>query len=178
MTTYLLFDRIYVVLEKEEIVMNSKEMTDELIRLFKRMQKINLFRNIASNLTQAETDVLMVLYFHQLDFKEPLTIKGISNFFNIKSSSTIQFVNSLEKYGYVERKSDKNDKRVTLVYITEFGMKIAKFVDTENRLIMKKIIEQEDIVEVKKAFDTINCVLDTIEEIPMKTIGIREELHS
>lgn len=90
--------------------MNSKELTDELIHLFTRMQKINLFRNIASNLTQAETDVLMLLYFHQLDFDEPLTIKGISNFFDIKSSSTIQFVNALERNGYVERKSDENDK--------------------------------------------------------------------
>lgn len=106
--------------------MNSKELTDELIRLFTRIQKINLFRNIASNLTQAETDVLMLLYFHQLDFNGPLTIKGISNFFEIKSSSTIQFVNSLEKHGYVERKTDENDKRVTLVYVTDFGMTIAK----------------------------------------------------
>ena len=58
--------------------MNSKELTDELIRLFTRIQKINLFRNIASNLTQAETDVLMLLYFHQLDFNGPL--KGLATF--------------------------------------------------------------------------------------------------
>lgn len=158
--------------------MNSKELTDELIRLFIRIQKINLFRNIASNLTQAETDVLMLLYFHQLDFNGPLTIKGISNFFEIKSSSTIQFVNSLEKHGYVERKTDENDKRVTLVFITDFGMSIAKKVDTDNRSIMKKNVEQEDKNEVKNAFNTINRVLDTIESIPMKTIDIREELDS
>lgn len=158
--------------------MNSKELTDELIRLFTRIQKINLFRNIASNLTQAETDVLMLLYFHQLAFNGPLTIKGISNFFEIKSSSTIQFVNSLEKHGYVERKTDENDKRVTLVLITDFGMTIAKKVDTDNRSIMKKIVEQEDKIEVKNAFNTINRVLDTIESIPMKTIDIREELDS
>ena len=158
--------------------MNSKELTDELIRLFTRIQKINLFRNIASNLTQAETDVLMLLYFHQLDFNGPLTIKGISNFFEIKSSSTIQFVNSLEKHGYVERKTDENDKRVTQVFITDFGMTIAKKVDTDNRSIMKKIVEQEDKNEVKNAFNTINRVLDTIESIPMKTIDIREELDS
>ena len=158
--------------------MNSKELTDEIIRLFTRIQKINLFRNIASNLTQAETDVLMLLYFHQLDFNGPLTIKGISNFFEIKSSSTIQFVNSLEKHGYVERKTDENDKRVTLVLITDFGMTIAKKVDTDNRSIMKKIVEQEDKNEVKNAFNTINRVLDTIESIPMKTIDIREELDS
>ena len=158
--------------------MNSKELTDELIRLFTRIQKINLFRNIASNLTQAETDVLMLLYFHQLDFNGPLTIKGISNFFEIKSSSTIQFVNSLEKHGYVERKTDENDKRVTLVFITDLGMTIAKKVDTDNRSIMKKIVEQEDKNEVKNAFNTINRVLDTIESIPMKTIDIREELDS
>lgn len=158
--------------------MNSKELTDELIHLFTRMQKINLFRNIASNLTQAETDVLMLLYFHQLDFDEPLTIKGISNFFDIKSSSTIQFVNALERNGYVERKSDENDKRVTLVYVTDFGKKIAKKVYTDNRSIMDMIVEQEDKNEVKKAFKTINRVLDTIESIPMKTIDIREELDS
>lgn len=158
--------------------MNSKELTDEFIRLFTRIQKINLFRNIASNLTQAETDVLMLLYFHQLDFNGPLTIKGISNFFEIKSSSTIQFVNSLEKHGYVERKTDENDKRVTQVFITDFGMTIAKKVDTDNRSIMKKIVEQEDKNEVKNAFNTINRVLDTIESIPMKTIDIREELDS
>ena len=158
--------------------MNSKELTDELIHLFTRIQRINLFRNIASNLTQAETDVLMLLYFHQLDFDEPLTIKGISNFFDIKSSSTIQFVNALERNGYVERKSDENDKRVTLVHVTDFGKKIAKKVYKDNRSIMDMIVEQEDKNEVKNAFNTINRVLDTIESIPMKTIDIREELDS
>lgn len=158
--------------------MNSKELTDELIHLFTRIQRINLFRNIASNLTQAETDVLMLLYFHQLDFDTPLTIKGISNFFDIKSSSTIQFVNALERNGYVERKSDENDKRVTLVHVTDFGKKIAKKVYTDNRSIMDMIVEQEDKNEVKNAFNTINRVLDTIESIPMKTIDIREELDS
>ena len=64
------------------------------------------------------------------------------------------------------------------MFITDFGMTIAKKVDTDNRSIMKKIVEQEDKNEVKNAFNTINRVLDTIESIPMKTIDIREELDS
>lgn len=37
--------------------MDSKALSDEIIHLFTRMNKIKFFRNIAPNLTPSETDV-------------------------------------------------------------------------------------------------------------------------
>ena len=78
--------------------MDSKALSDEILHLFTRMNKIKFFRNIAPNLTPSETDVLMLLYCHRQETGEELTVKDISSFFEIKTSTTIQFVNSLEKH--------------------------------------------------------------------------------
>lgn len=113
--------------------MDSKALSDEIIHLFTRMNKIKFFRNIAPNLTPSETDVLMLLYCHHEETGEELTVKDISSFFEIKTSTTIQFVDSLEKHNYIKRKSDPKDKRVTLVSLTDYGKKIAKLLIKINK---------------------------------------------
>lgn len=64
--------------------MDSKALSDEIIHLFTRMNKIKFFRNIAPNLTPSETDVLMLLYCHHEEIGEELTVKDISSFLRLK----------------------------------------------------------------------------------------------
>lgn len=64
--------------------MDSKALSDEIIHLFTRMNKIKFFRNIAPNLTPSETDVLMLLFCHLEETGEELTVKDISSFLRLK----------------------------------------------------------------------------------------------
>lgn len=57
MTTYLWCAKLEYVIERKEIMMDSKALSDEIIHLFTRMNKIKFFRNIAPKLTSSETNV-------------------------------------------------------------------------------------------------------------------------
>lgn len=177
MTTYLWCAKLEYVIERKEIFMDSKALSDEIIHLFTRMNKIKFFRNIAPNLTPSETDVLMLLFCHLEETGEELTVKDISSFFEIKTSTTIQFVNSLEKYNYIKRKSDPKDKRITLVSLTNYGKKVAEIVDKNKQEVMRQIILSEDVQEINNSFALLNRILNTIDAIPIQTISIREDMN-
>ena len=83
--------------------MTNKQIFDDIIKLILRIEHLNVFRSIAPNLTIRENNVLILLYYYDSEFGKTLTIKDISCFYEIKSSTAIQFVNSLEKHGYIVR---------------------------------------------------------------------------
>ena len=68
----------------------------------------------------------------------------------------------LEKNGYILRKSDKNDERVTLLEITPKGKKTLDAIEKEQDLLLKNILqdfsqrEKEDLLaKVKKLIKNI-----------------------
>ena len=112
--------------------MTTKQIFDDIIKLFLRIEHLNVFRSIAPNLTIRENNVLILLHYYESEFGKTLTIKDISCFYEIKSSTAIQFVNSLEKHGYIVRMNDPKDKRVTLVTLTDYGKEVGKIISKRN----------------------------------------------
>ena len=155
--------------------MTTKQIFDDICKLFFRIEHLNVFRSIALNLTIRENNVLILLYFYDSEYGKTLTIKDISSFFDIKSSTAIQFVNSLEKHGYIIRMNDSNDKRVTLVTLTEYGKEVGKIISKRNHEMVQKILATQEKEELEKAFNVIHKMINTIESIPIETLSYRKE---
>lgn len=155
--------------------MTTKQIFDDICKLFFRIEHLNVFRSIAPNLTIRENNVLILLYFYDSEFGKTLTIKDISSFFDIKSSTAIQFVNSLEKQGYIIRVNDSKDKRVTLVTLTEYGKEVGKIITQKNNELVQKILETQEKEELEQAFQVIHKMINTIESIPIETLSYRKE---
>ena len=155
--------------------MTTKQIFDDVCKLFFRIEHLNVFRSIAPNLTIRENNVLVLLYYYESEFDKTLTIKDISCFYEIKSSTAIQFVNSLEKHGYIIRMNDPKDKRVTLVTLTEFGKEMGKVISQKNHEMVQKILEKQEKEELEQAFQVIHKMINTIESIPIETLSYRKE---
>ena len=155
--------------------MTNKQIFDDIIKLILRIEHLNVFRSIAPNLTIRENNVLILLYYYDSEFGKTLTIKDISCFYEIKSSTAIQFVNSLEKHGYIIRMNDPKDKRVTLVTLTEFGKKMGEIISKRNYEMVQKILETQEKEELGQAFQVIHKMINTIESIPIETLSYRKE---
>ena len=155
--------------------MTTKQIFDDICKLFFRIEHLNVFRSIAPNLTIRENNVLVLLYYYESEFNKTLTIKDISCFYEIKSSTAIQFVNSLEKHGYIVRMNDPKDKRVTLVTLTEFGKEMGKVISQKNHEMVQKILEKQEKEELEQAFQVIHKMINTIESIPIETLSYRKE---
>ena len=155
--------------------MTTQQIFDDIIKLILRIEHLNVFRSIAPNLTIRENNVLILLYYYESEFGKTLTIKDISCFYQIKSSTAIQFVNSLEKYGYIIRMNDSNDKRVTLVTLTEYGKEVGKIISGRTHEMVQKILEKQEKEELEQAFQVIHKMINTIESIPIETLSYRKE---
>ena len=155
--------------------MTNKQIFDDICKLFFRIEHLNVFRSIAPNLTIRENNVLILLYFYDSEFGKTLTIKDISSFFDIKSSTAIQFVNSLEKHGYIVRMNDPKDKRVTLVTLTDYGKEVGKIISKRNHEMVQKILATQEKEELEQAFNVIHKMINTIESIPIETLSYRKE---
>ena len=155
--------------------MKTQQIFDDIIKLILRIEHLNVFRSIAPNLTIRENNVLILLYYYESEFGKTLTIKDISCFYEIKSSTAIQFVNSLEKYGYIIRMNDSNDKRVTLVTLTEYGKEVGKIISGRTHEMVQKILEKQEKEELEQAFQVIHKMINTIESIPIETLSYRKE---
>ena len=155
--------------------MTTKQIFDDILKLFLRIEHLNVFRSIAPNLTIRENNVLILLYFYESEFDKTLTIKDISCFYEIKSSTVIQFVNSLEKHGYIVRMNDPKDKRVTLVTLTDYGKEVGKIISKRNHEMVQKILATQEKEELEHAFQVIHKMINTIESIPIETLSYRKE---
>lgn len=155
--------------------MTTQQIFDDIIKLILRIEHLNVFRSIAPNLTIRENNVLILLYYYDSEFGKTLTIKDISCFYEIKSSTAIQFVNSLEKHGYIVRMSDPNDKRVTLVTLTEYGKEVGKIISGRTHEMVQKILEKQEKEELEQAFQVIHKMINTIESIPIETLSYRKD---
>ena len=155
--------------------MTTQQIFDDIIKLILRIEHLNVFRSIAPNLTIRENNVLILLYYYESEFGKTLTIKDISCFYEIKSSTAIQFVNSLEKHGYIVRMNDSNDKRVTLVTLTEYGKEVGKIISGRTHEMVQKILEKQEKEELEQAFQVIHKMINTIESIPIEIISYRKD---
>ena len=155
--------------------MTTKQIFDDILKLFLRIEHLNVFRSIAPNLTIRENNVLILLYYYESEFGKTLTIKDISYFYEIKSSTAIQFVNSLEKHGYIVRMNDPKDKRVTLVTLTNYGKEVGKIISKRNHEMVQKILATQEKEELEHAFQVIHKMINTIESIPIETLSYRKE---
>ena len=155
--------------------MTTQQIFDDIIKLILRIEHLNVFRSIAPNLTIRENNVLILLYYYESEFGKTLTIKDISCFYEIKSSTAIQFVNSLEKHGYIIRMNDSNDKRVTLVTLTEYGKEVGKIISGRTHEMVQKILEKQEKEELEQAFQVIHKMINTIESFPIETLSYRKD---
>lgn len=73
-----------------------------------------------------------------LSKKDGLSQKDLADLLNVKASTITVMLKRMEKANLVKRKQDKEDQRISRVYITEEGLELCK----EARDVMNKIEEE------------------------------------
>ncbi len=77
---------------------------------------------------------------------------------NIKKSTIVRLIDRMEKEGYVQRKKDITDRRITYIFLTALGKKLRKkllpFGEEFNNLISRDISD-EDMEIFKKVLNRL-----------------------
>lgn len=84
---------------------------------------------------------LTVSQMHQLSLiqhSEPISLKTLADRMQLTPGAVTQIVDALEKIGYVERKQDEHDRRVTNISLSPVGtQKLAGFKKTSQQVFRR-----------------------------------------
>ncbi len=106
--------------EAETREAETREAGQALLEVFRRFKRV-MKRPAAGHARTGEMAVMAAVAFHHVEKEEGIRISDIAANLKIAPPTVTQFINGLEKTGWVERRMDPNDRRAVLVYLTEEG---------------------------------------------------------
>lgn len=153
--------------------MDNKEkraLLESLVINFKRIRLLEakLFNSDRFNKEKIPYHHLMLL--QQLTDEGPIPISKIKHEYNISASAATQFVNHLERSGYIHRIQHPNDKRSYLIELSDHGKMTVK------RSNSSFIRETESLVDYLGAEDT-KKLQQIIQKILKYYIMMEEQKH-
>lgn len=110
--------------------MNSREKAEEFLNLMFEKNKKCLVEK-TKDLSQGEKGCLFYLTFVEND----ISASRLSEVLNVSMPRIVSLINTLETKGLIIKNCDQNDKRKTIITITDFGKKIV--LDKKEEVISK-----------------------------------------
>jgi len=103
--------------------MTQKEIAaaNELMRVLREFKRDMRRPTHTHGMKPGEMAVMRTVAHHQIETGKGIRVSEIGKILKIANPTVTQFINVLEKTGWVTRKMDNNDRRSVLVYLTEEG---------------------------------------------------------
>ncbi len=103
--------------EKEQV----KKEAAALIEVFHRFKHGIRRPDHVGGMKSGAMSVMGTVALYESKHKEGIRISDIGKLLRISNPTVTQFINSLEKTGWVERRMDANDRRSVQVFLTDVG---------------------------------------------------------
>lgn len=98
----------------------------KLFEAFSRFRTLHRKQNPIGGLTPGEMMMLWCVHRSEPYDAAGLKVSKISDLLNVASPTITQHINSLETQGFVERTTDKEDRRVVIVRLTDTGLAVVE----------------------------------------------------
>lgn len=146
---------------------NKIKIAESLIINFKKMRLLEakIFNKQSHKTHKIPFHHLMIL--HQLTDEGPIPISMIKEKYNISASAATQFVNNLEKLGYIERIVNPNDHRSYLIALSKKGIIAVGNSETESMQVIEKLVDYlgvDDAIALQRIVDKILDFYYNLEE--------------
>lgn len=139
----------------------------QLALIFPSIQRF--FHNISIEVSKTgEFTIAQYRALSLLDHFRQMTVNDLKSHLNIAQSSASGLVERLEQLGLIERKSDKKDKRVTVLNLSPKAKKILKKNNDSMDGVYKNILEQMDYNDQKLFIDSFRNLTRLIEKMEQK----------
>jgi DNA-binding MarR family transcriptional regulator len=79
--------------------------------------------------------------FNKLEDSDGISQKELANRMNIAPATLTRMVQNMEKHGYVSRQTAANDQRVTLIHLTEKGIRTRAIIKEKLKAVDRKIFK-------------------------------------
>lgn len=140
--------------------MDAKAKAKEFFEIIATRKK--LLVEIPRNFSQGEVGALLYLTF----VKDGITSSQLAKTLNVSLPRIVSLLNSLETKKLIEKQTDKEDKRKTIINITEIGRQLVLNKKEEAINTITKVIEkldEEEINQYLKLTKKIGKIMDEMQ---------------
>ncbi|MFD1177476.1 MarR family winged helix-turn-helix transcriptional regulator [Paenibacillus puldeungensis] len=133
---------------------NAASMISKIRDAVNKMIVTELEKNGVADIAPSHGDILSLLYH---SYGMPISV--LAEKINRSQPTVTVLVNKLVRLGYVERKKDDKDKRVTLIRLTEKGESIGPLFHQVSNRLNEIIYEGLDLEEQEKLENMLKRIL-------------------
>ncbi|MFW6318869.1 MAG: MarR family winged helix-turn-helix transcriptional regulator [Bacillota bacterium] len=125
------------------------------------------------NITYAQYQVLKIINEHP-----GVTAKEILIYLDTDKATLSGVLTRLEKSGYIERKVDKEDRRLVHVYLTEKSVSVCEDVKSIEASCEEELLKGLKPKEIRHFFDAFNHVINNqIDKLESQNQSIKDMLE-
>jgi MarR family transcriptional regulator, organic hydroperoxide resistance regulator len=148
----------------DETIKETVRLQFETIHLFHKnfAKTLHPIRNSQYDLNKNQNKAIIII-----GAAENIMPTTLGKYLDLQKGSLTSMIDALEKYELVCRKKDQEDRRKTLLVLTEKGEKYREWLIGEfekNASEILKKLGEEDIIEYRKSLQTMFNILKKLDE--------------
>ena len=144
-------------------VLHGDELLDEFDDVMVRMGRLMASRHVGPDCCPETLTMPQALLLRSLGQQGATKMSDIATLLAVKPPAASAAIAQLERVGYVERAIDSDDRRVTLVHVTEEGVAALHVAETARREAMSRylsVLSEEDILSLIRIHKTLISAMD------------------
>jgi len=143
----------------------QRRIEQQMTMLFRRAQRVHILGSHA----EIDLDRSAYAILCRLDDEGPQRLGALANTFGLDPSTITRQVQSLERAGLAERRTDARDRRVALLSLTETGLHAVQTTRQHRRNQLNMILADwapEEIEKFAQILERFNESLDKLSPTP------------
>lgn len=147
---------------------NSIEINKEFFNVLMRLKRQSHSNIKLKDLYAGELIALRVIYkLEQMKEEKTIGVKtsDIGNCLFMKKPTTSKMLNNLEDKGYINRLSDKKDRRIIYIHLTQKGIDILEKHHNDMTKYTNSVIDKLGEEDTKTLLELLNKLCDIMENM-------------
>lgn len=151
------------------------QATKKMFEAFSQFKKVQKYIFTSKGIKRSEFHVLMIIYKLTQDKQQGVKVLDISRKLEIAPPSITLLVNSLVKDGYVQRKTNEEDRRSVQINLTEKGLSVLKKSWETINSCLERIVDNLGIEKSNQFSDLLSGICQYFKEYNSSETGCDEK---
>lgn len=138
----------------------TQKQAREMFELFWKMGRLLDSDRQSSPLTKAEFYLMNMLYN-----KRPASITVLADRLKVSKTTVSKLIRCMEEKGYVQRRTDSDDRRITYIQLTEQGKKLTRSCILSNKKSLVDMIDRIGEEDTNELIRILNKIVEKGESV-------------
>ena len=141
----------------------SDALIDEVEDTMTRLGRLMASRHSGQDMCHGDLSSVQTMLMRTLEASTALKMTDVAALLAIKPPAASAMVDGLERHGFVERTPSDEDRRVTLVHLTETGRTVLAEAEETRRSHMRRYLELVSEDDIRTLLRIQHTFIDAIE---------------